>query len=115
MRVGKITASWPVLLAMSVSTEDAILVSPPFGRFRLWLVRLRLKSVPVHDKLSEDTPLEQLLVHSQWKPASSAHPERSKVVIYQDDDTGWEYPQAVAKQLGWDAKQIQIRKKPAEK
>jgi Prolyl oligopeptidase family len=41
--------------------------------------------------------------------------ERSKVVIYQDDDTGWEYPQAVAKQLGWDAKQIQIRKKPAEK
>ena len=80
MRVGKITASWPVLLAMSVSTEDAILVSPPFGRFRLWLVRLRPKSVPVHDELSEDTPLEQLLVHSQWKPASSAHPERSKVL-----------------------------------
>ena len=38
--------------------------------------------------------------------------ERSKVVIYQDDDTGWEYPQAVAKALGWDAKQIQIRRKP---
>ena len=40
--------------------------------------------------------------------------ERSKVVIYQDDDTGWEYPQAVAKALGWDAKQIQIRRKPAK-
>jgi len=38
--------------------------------------------------------------------------ERSKVVLYQDDDTGWEYPQAVAERLGWDAKQIQIRKKP---
>jgi hypothetical protein len=38
--------------------------------------------------------------------------ERSKVVIYQDDDTGWEYPQSVAKALGWDAKQIQIRRKP---
>jgi dienelactone hydrolase len=38
--------------------------------------------------------------------------ERSKVVLYQDDDTGWEYPQAVAQKLGWDAKQIQIRRKP---
>ena len=38
--------------------------------------------------------------------------ERSKVVLYQDDDSGWEYPQSVAKQLGWDAKQIQIRRKP---
>ena len=38
--------------------------------------------------------------------------ERSKVVIYQDDDTGWEYPQAVAKALGWAPEQIQIRRKP---
>jgi hypothetical protein len=41
--------------------------------------------------------------------------ERSKIVIYQDDNAGWEYPQAVAKQLGWDAKQIQIRRKPGSK
>jgi dienelactone hydrolase len=40
--------------------------------------------------------------------------ERSQVVLYQEDDSGWEYPQAVAKALGWDEKQIQIRKKPAE-
>jgi dienelactone hydrolase len=38
--------------------------------------------------------------------------ERSKIVLYQDDDTGWEYPRAVAEKLGWDAKQFQIRKKP---
>ena len=38
--------------------------------------------------------------------------ERSKVVLYQDDDDGWEYPQAVAQKLGWDAKQFQIRRKP---
>jgi hypothetical protein len=38
--------------------------------------------------------------------------ERSQVVLYQDDDAGWEYPQAVAQKLGWDAKQIQIRRKP---
>jgi hypothetical protein len=41
--------------------------------------------------------------------------ERSKIVLYQDDDTGWEYPQAVAKALGWDPKQIQIRRKPTDK
>jgi hypothetical protein len=38
--------------------------------------------------------------------------ERSKVVLYQGDESGWEYPRAVAENLGWDAKQIQIRKKP---
>jgi cephalosporin-C deacetylase-like acetyl esterase len=38
--------------------------------------------------------------------------ERSKVVLYQDDDAGWDYPQAVAEKLGWDAEQIQIRRKP---
>jgi dienelactone hydrolase len=38
--------------------------------------------------------------------------ERSKIVLYQDDESGWEYPRAVAERLGWDAKQIQIRKKP---
>jgi hypothetical protein len=41
--------------------------------------------------------------------------ERSKIVLYQDDDAGWDYPQAVAKALGWDAKQIQIRRKPTDK
>ncbi len=40
--------------------------------------------------------------------------ERSKVVLYQDDDAGWEYPQGVAEKLGWDAKQIQIRRKPKD-
>jgi hypothetical protein len=38
--------------------------------------------------------------------------ERSKIVLYQDDDTGWEYPQSVAKALHWPADQIQIRRKP---
>jgi hypothetical protein len=78
VRVGKITAPWPVRLAMS--TADATLVSKPFGRFRSWLDRLRSRSVPVHGELAEDTPLEQLLVHSRWKPASSRHPERAKVL-----------------------------------
>jgi hypothetical protein len=50
--------------------------------------------------------------HLDMPQAVALAAEHSKVVIYQNDDTGWDYPQAVAKQLGWDAKQIQIRKKP---
>jgi dienelactone hydrolase len=42
--------------------------------------------------------------------------ERSKVVIYVDGDPAadadWKYPRAVAEKLGWDAKQLQLRKKP---
>ena len=38
--------------------------------------------------------------------------ERSRVVIYDGDRMGWKYPNAVIKNLGWDAKQIQIRGLP---
>lgn len=41
--------------------------------------------------------------------------EKTKVVLYQDETTGWEFPQQVAQKLGWDAKQIQLRKKPPKK
>ncbi|HEY2415041.1 MAG TPA: prolyl oligopeptidase family serine peptidase [Pirellulaceae bacterium] len=40
--------------------------------------------------------------------------QRSKIVLYQDDDTGWEYPQSVAKALNWPPNQIQIRRKPTK-
>ncbi len=36
----------------------------------------------------------------------------TKVRLYQDESTGWEYPQAVATKLGWDPKQIQVRTVP---
>ena len=35
--------------------------------------------------------------------------ERSQVRIYQDDTKGWDYPQQVAKTLGWDKNQFQVR------
>ena len=35
--------------------------------------------------------------------------ERSKVRLYEREPHGWEFPQAVAGKLGWDAKQIQVR------
>jgi hypothetical protein len=36
--------------------------------------------------------------------------ENSRVVIYQEDEKGWEWPAAVIEKLGWDKKQLQIRK-----
>ena len=34
---------------------------------------------------------------------------RSKVRLYRVTPTDWDYPQKVAKQLGWQADQLQIR------
>jgi acetyl esterase/lipase len=34
--------------------------------------------------------------------------ERSRVKLYQKDDSGWQFPQAVAKKLGWPQKQFQV-------
>jgi hypothetical protein len=39
--------------------------------------------------------------------------ERSRVRLYDADASAWQYPLAVAKQLGWDEKQIKIRPVPA--
>jgi hypothetical protein len=36
--------------------------------------------------------------------------ERSRVVLYDDDHSSWQYPAAVAQQLGWDPKQLRLRK-----
>jgi hypothetical protein len=38
--------------------------------------------------------------------------ENTLVRIYQEEKTGWEYPQQVSKTLGWVEKQIQIRTLP---
>jgi len=36
--------------------------------------------------------------------------ERSQVILYQDGESGWEFPADVAKQLNWGEKKFQIRK-----
>lgn len=36
--------------------------------------------------------------------------ENSQVAIYDADPTAWDFPQSVVKSLGWEAKQLQIRK-----
>jgi len=36
--------------------------------------------------------------------------ERSQIRLYQEDNFGWQFPQAVSKKLSWSKKQLQIRK-----
>lgn len=40
--------------------------------------------------------------------------ERSRVALYSEDPAAWEYPRQVGTVLGWDAKQLQIRKPVAD-
>jgi hypothetical protein len=40
--------------------------------------------------------------------------ERSRVVLYQSDQRGWDFPRATAKALGWPDQQIQIRERPVK-
>jgi hypothetical protein len=38
--------------------------------------------------------------------------ENSRVVIYQDDEQGWEWPLTASEKLGWDKKRLQLRTPP---
>lgn len=38
--------------------------------------------------------------------------QRSRIILYQKDQTGWDYPIEVAKKLNWEEKRIQIRITP---
>jgi hypothetical protein len=41
--------------------------------------------------------------------------ENSKIVIYQKDDQGWQWPAAVAEKLGWGERRVQLRKVSEER
>jgi hypothetical protein len=38
--------------------------------------------------------------------------ERSRIKLYQSDDSGWDWPRQLSAKLEWDAKQIEIRRPP---
>jgi len=35
--------------------------------------------------------------------------ERSEIRLYEEDDSGWRFPRAVAKELGWDDERFQVQ------
>jgi hypothetical protein len=90
-----------------IALYASLVESEPFEPF---IVRLDLYDLP---KSHRDGPIFlNVSRYLDMPQAVAMAAERAKVVLYQDDDAGWEYPQAVAQKLGWDAKQIQIRRKP---
>jgi dienelactone hydrolase len=71
------------------------------------IVRLDLHDLP---KTHVDGPhLLNALKTLDLPMAVALAAERSRVVLYQKEQGGWEYPQEVAKKLGWGEKRIQIR------
>jgi hypothetical protein len=107
--IGKFTTV-PIWLQGERSMAGVALYASLFDRR---VERLDLYDLP---KTHRDGPyflnVERLL---DMPEALAMAAERSKIVLYQDDDTGWEYPQSVAKALNWPTDQIQIRRKPTEK
>jgi len=64
-----------------MNSADATLGLPPSGKLLGWFRGVSSQSAPQRKaELNEETPLEQLLVHGQWKTSSRAHPERAKVM-----------------------------------
>jgi dienelactone hydrolase len=71
------------------------------------IARLDLHALPrTH---VEGPHLLNVLKYLDLPAAVAMAAERSKVVLYQSDKGGWDYPQSVGQAMGWDAKRVQIR------
>jgi hypothetical protein len=102
-------------------------VLPQFGKTPLWLqADGRMAGVALYASLFEpeiarldlhDLPrthvdgphLLNVLKTLDMPAAVALAAERSRMVIYQKEQGGWDYPQAVSEKLGWGGKAIQIR------
>jgi dienelactone hydrolase len=82
----------------------ASLFEPEIARLDLWSLPRTHREGPIFLNVLRflDTP-----------QALALAAERSRVRLYEADASAWQYPLAVAKQLGWDEKQIKIRPVPA--
>ncbi len=81
----------------------ASLFEPDIARLDLWSLPRSHREGPIFLNVLRflDTP-----------QALALAAERSRVRLYDADASAWQYPLAVAKQLGWDEKQIKIRPVP---
>lgn len=79
----------------------AALFEPEIARLDLWELPRTHRDGPVF-----------LNVQKVMEPpvAVALAAERTKVRLYEKDADTWEYPAAVAKALGWDAKQVEVRR-----
>jgi hypothetical protein len=72
------------------------------------ITRLDLHNLPNSHK--EGPHLLNVLKTLDLPAAVALAAERSKVILYQKEQGGWDYPIEVAKKLDWGEKQIQLRK-----
>ena len=91
---------------MAGVTLYAALFEPPVKRLDLYALPRSHRDGPTFLNVQKilDTP-----------QAVAMAAERSQVILYQDDDQGWDFPTNTARQLGWNQKQFQLRKPPATK
>jgi len=83
----------------------ASLFEPNVHRLDLWRL----------SKTHAETPILLNVLRGLDVPAAvSMATKRSLVRIYQQDEQGWGYPQAVAEKLGLGQKQLQVRKLPED-
>jgi dienelactone hydrolase len=92
--------------SMSVVSLYASLFEPNIARLDLWHLPPSHQSGPDLLNVLRYLDLPQTLAMAA---------ERSSIRIYQENAAGWEFPQAVATKLGWDAKRIQVRALPSAK
>jgi len=70
------------------------------------IVRLDLWNLPNSHR---DGPIFlNVLRYLDMPQAAAMAAERSRVQLYQKDDSEWQFPRAVAKKLGWPEKQLQV-------
>ncbi|MCH7687936.1 MAG: hypothetical protein IH899_14860, partial [Planctomycetes bacterium] len=91
---------------MAGITLYASLFEPDVKRLDLWHLNASHRDGPI---------FLNVLRYLDVPQAVAMAAERSQVRIYQDNTKGWDYPQQVAKTLGWDKKQFQVRKTPIQK
>lgn len=74
------------------------------------IVRLDLHALP---KTHQDGPIFlNILKYMDLPQAVAVAAQHAKVRLYQQDDTGWDYPQSVLGALGTDEKHLQVRVLP---
>jgi dienelactone hydrolase len=90
---------------MACNTLYASLFAPEIKRVDLWHLPPSHQAGPDYLNVLRVLDIPQAVAMAA---------ERSQVRIYQNEDADWPFPLQTVEQLGWDSKQLQIRKIPAE-
>ena len=91
--------------AMACNALYASIFAPEIARVDLWKLPHSHRAGPDYLNVWRVLDIPQAVAMAS---------ERTQVRIYQNDATDWSFPQQTVEKLGWDPKQLQIRKLPRE-